>query len=213
MCLINNDAPRLLVACEQSQVVCAAFRRSGYIAYSCDLLPSYGGHPEWHIIGDAAQVVQGNGTFNLENGAQLLIDKNWDMIIAHPPCTMLTHSSAVARSKGLHSDSDIRAACKFFLKMLNAPSDLVAVENPAPMKDLRLPKYNQIIQPYDFGHKFSKRVCLWLRGLPPLLPTHAQHLDHVQWLKHCAGNPRRRSKTFEGIADAMAAQWGEYLMK
>lgn len=199
----------VLVACEQSQVVCAAFRRLGINAFSNDIQGCYGGHPEWHIVGDATRVVRG-GKFILETGASIFCNC-WDMIIAHPPCTMLTHSSAVAYSKGLHTDDDIAEARRFFLEMLNAPALFVAVENPAPMKRAQLPPYNQIVQPYDFGHPFSKRVCLWLRNLPPLLPMRAAYTEHEQWLKHCAGNPRRRSKTFEGIAEAMAHQWGGLL--
>lgn len=198
---------KVLVACECSQVVTFAFRSHGYAAYSCDLVSCYGGHPEWHIVGDAAQVVQGNSIFVTESGAQLVVGE-WSLIIAHPPCTMLTHSSAVAYSKGLHSDDDIEAARCFFMKMLNAPAQHVAVENPAPMARAALPRYNQIIQPYDFGHRYSKRICLWLRDLPPLLPTHAMVVNHVSWLKHCAGNPRRRSHFWSGVADAMASQWG-----
>lgn len=197
----------VLVACECSQVVTSAFRSHGYAAFSCDLVPCYGGHPEWHIIGDAAQVVKGNSVFVTMSGTQIYVDK-WSMIIAHPPCTMLTHSSAVAYSKGLHTDDDIEHARSFFMEMLNAPCDMVAVENPAPMSRAKLPGYNQIIQPYDFGHSYSKRICLWLRNLPPLLPTHARVLNHESWLKHCAGNPRRRSHFWDGVADAMATQWG-----
>lgn len=203
--------PQVLIACEQSQVVCLAFRNAGYEAYSCDILPCYGKHPEWHIVGDAAQVIRGHGEYALENGNKLCVPGFWALIIAHPPCTMLTHSSAVAYSKGLHTDEDIEKARNFFLTMLNAPAQFVAVENPAPMKFIGLPRYNQIVQPYDFGHPYSKRVCLWLRNLPPLLPMRAAYTTHRQWLKHCAGNPRRRSKTFEGIAEAMAIQWGSLL--
>lgn len=203
--------PKVLIACEQSQVVCAAFRYLGYEAYSCDLLPCYGGRPDWHIIGDAAQVVKGENMFRLESGERLVVLGKWAMIIAHPPCTMLTHSSAVALASGKHTLEQVEEARCFFMKMLDAPAEFVAVENPAPMKFIGLPRYNQIIQPYDFGHPFSKRVCLWLRGLPPLLPMRAAYTSHEPWLKHCAGNSRRRSKTFEGIAEAMAHQWGALL--
>lgn len=205
------DFPQVLIACEQSQVVCMAFRKAGYAAYSCDILPCYGGHPEWHIVGDAAQVINGHGEYTLENGTKINVPRSWTLIIAHPPCTMLTHSSAVALSKGLHTKEDIEKARSFFMTMLEAPAQYVAVENPAPMKFIGLPRYNQIVQPYDFGHPFSKRVCLWLRNLPPILPMRAAYTTHRQWLKHCAGNPRRRSKTFEGIAEAMAMQWGSLL--
>lgn len=200
----------VLIACECSQVVCAAFRSAGHEAYSCDLVRCYGGHPEWHIIGDAQHVVRGHAQFVLENGAQLLCPGYWDMIIAHPPCTMLTHSSAVAFAKGLHTMDDVENGAAFFWDILHSPCEYVAVENPAPLKIAQLPPYDQIIQPYQFGHKYSKRVCLWLRGLPQLLPTTAE-MPHEQWLKHCSGTPRRRSKTFEGIAEAMALQWGGLL--
>lgn len=199
----------VLVACEQSQVVCAAFRQLGINAFSNDILECYGGHPEWHILGDAAQVVRG-GVFRTQD-RRLVSVPRWDMIIAHPPCTMLTHCSAVALAKGKHTMEDVRHAASFFMEMLNAPAQFVAVENPAPMKITGLPRYSQIIQPYEFGHEYSKRVCLWLRGLPPLLPMRGYYTQHVQWIKHCAGTPRRRSKTFEGIAEAMAYQWGGLL--
>lgn len=199
---------KVLIACEQSQVVCAAFRNIGIEAYSNDILPCYGNHPEWHIIGDAAQVVKGNNTFSLQNGCTISIKGEWDLIIAHPPCTMLTHSSAVALANGKHTMEDVRRASRFFMEMLNAPCRYVAVENPAPMKIAGLPPYTQVIQPYQFGHPYSKRVCLWLKKLPPLIPMGAYYTEHRQWLNHCAATPRRRSKTFEGIAAAMAAQWG-----
>lgn len=200
----------VLIACECSQVVCSAFRREGHEAYSCDIVPCYGGHPEWHIIYDAQLVVRGHGVFPLEDGAQLVCPGYWDMIVAHPPCTMLTHSSAVALSKGLHSYEDIERAACFFWDILHAPCRFVAVENPAPMRAACLPPYDQIVQPYQYGHEFSKRLCLWLRGLPQLLPMTAE-MPHKQWIKHCAGNARRRSKTFEGVAEAMAKQWGGLL--
>lgn len=199
---------KVLIACEQSQVVCAAFRTIGIEAYSNDILPCYGGHPEWHIIGDAAQVVKGKNKFNLQNDYNVVVEGEWDLIIAHPPCTMLTHSSAVALANGKHTIEDVERAACFFMEMLNAPCRHVAVENPAPMKIAGLPPYAQVIQPYQFGHPYSKRVCLWLKNLPPLLPMGAYYTTHRQWIKHCAGSPRRRSKTFEGIAAAMAAQWG-----
>lgn len=201
----------ILVACERSQEIATAFRRLGFSAYSCDIEKTYGGHPEYHIIGDAAQVVQGRGVWVTEGGFPVCIEQNWDMIIAHPPCTMLTHSSAVALSKGMHSYVDVLEAARFFLLMLSAPARYICVENPAPMSIAQLPPYSQIINPFDFGHPYSKRWCLWLRGLPPLLPTHGRYIEHKQWLKHCAGNSRRRSHTFSGIAAAMAEQWGGLL--
>lgn len=203
--------PKVLVACEQSQVVCTAFRRLGFEAYSNDIMPCYGGHPEWHILGDAQLVVQGRNVFGLESGGTVEVPGLWSLIIAHPPCTMLTHASALALSQGRHTMEDVRKGAQFFMAMLMAPSLHVAVENPAPLRIANLPRYNQILQPYEFGHKFSKRVCLWLRNLPPLLPMRGYCVEHEQWLKHCASSSRRRSKTFEGIAEAMAYQWGDLL--
>lgn len=199
---------KVLVACECTQVVCAAFRDIGIEAYSNDLLPCLGFHPEWHIIGDARKIVKGGHSFTTEFGNIVTIKDEWDLIIAHPPCTMLTHSSAVALSKGLHTIKDIEEARSFFMDILNAPAKRVAVENPAPMKICNLPPYTQIIQPYQFGHPYSKRVCLWLRNLPPLLPMRGYYVKHQQWLRHCSKAQHRRARTFDGIAEAMAEQWG-----
>lgn len=204
-------APKVLIACEQSQVVCTAFRHLGFEAYSNDIMPCYGGHPEWHIIGDAQLVVQGRSAFDLESGGTVEVPGLWSLIIAHPPCTMLSHVSAVALSQGKHTLEDVQKGAQFFMAMLTAPALHVAVENPAPMRVAGLPRYNQIVQPYEFGHEFSKRVCLWLRNLPPLLPMRGYYVEHKQWHKHCASGARRRSKTFEGVAEAMANQWGDLL--
>ena len=202
---------KVLIACEQSQTVCKAFRAHGIEAYSNDIQPCYGGHTEWHILGNALDVIDGNGLFQLENGDQVYISGRWDLLIAHPPCTMLTHSSSVAFASGKHSYVGVLEGARFFLRMLAANCQHIAVENPAPMKIAGLPMYSQIIQPYQFGHPFSKRVCLWLRNLPPLIPMTGYFTTHKQWLLHCASSSRRRSKTFEGIAEAMAAQWGSIL--
>ena len=197
----------VLIACEESQTICKAFRQYGCAAYSCDLQKCSGGRPEWHILGDAEIVVEGCAAYTLETGEQVIIPNRWDLIIAHPPCTFLTHSSAVALSQGKHTMSQVEEAARFFMKMLNAPANCVAVENPAPLKICGLPKYSQTIQPYNFGHIYSKRVCLWLKNLPPLLPTHGMVINHIPWLGHCSSRSKRRSKTFEGIAQAMALQW------
>lgn len=201
----------ILIACEQSQTVCMAFRRLGFSAFSNDIQKCYGGHPEWHILGDALIAIQAAQLVTLETGNKLRTP-HWDLIIAHPPCTMLTHSSAVALSQGKHTMEDVNLGAQFFMAMLKAPCPRVAVENPAPMKIANLPRYNQIINPYEFGHPYSKRVCLWLKNLPPILPT-CYNPRHEPWLLHCAGNSRRRSKTFEGIAQAMAEQWGAQIVK
>ena len=200
----------VLVACEASQEVCIAFRRLGAEAYSCDIECCYGGHPEWHILGDARIAVKGGCSMMLESGAQLLLPSRWDLVIAHPPCTMLTHASAVRYVSGEHTDKDIEEARGFFMEMYNANADCVAVENPAPLKRAALPPYDQIIQPYMFGEKYSKRICLWLRNLPPIFPTLGYSDVHVPWLKHCSGNARRRSKTFPKVAQVLAENWIKY---
>lgn len=202
----------LLVACECSQEVCAAFRLLGCMAFSNDIEPCYGGHPEWHIIGDAREVVKGNAQFVLQNGERIDFFQNWTMLIAHPPCKMLTHSSAVALAKGLHTLEDVQQGAQFFMEMLNAPVEHIVVENPAPMKIAGLPRYNQIVQPYQFGERFSKRICLWLKNVPMLIPTIGYSDEHLSWLNHCAGNSRRRSKTFPKVAQVMAENW-YYLLK
>lgn len=201
---------RILVACEESQAVCKAFRKIGHEAYSCDIEPCSGGHPEWHLQVDALEMLK----------------LPWDMIIAHPPCTYLTNAGAVRmRVNGEVVPERYEKAMEakaFFMKFLEADCPHIAVENPTPMKLVGLPPYTQAIQPYEFGHPYSKRTCLWLKGLPPLRPTEIVE-NHVPFVnggcKDANGNYRRfqgrkerdaktRSKTFPGIAQAMAEQWG-----
>lgn len=201
---------RVLVACEESQAVCKAFRAKGHEAYSCDLEAPSGGHPEWHLQVDALQMLK------LE----------WDLIIAHPPCTYLTNAGAVRmRVNGKVVKERYERAMQakdFFLKFLYAKCPKIAVENPTPMKLIGLPPYTQAIQPYEYGHPYSKRTCLWLKGLPKLVPTKIMeyHEPYVNGgCKDAHGNYRRfqgrnerdsktRAKTFPGIAAAMAEQWG-----
>lgn len=201
---------KVLVACEESQRVCISFRERGHEAYSCDIQNCSGGHPEWHIKDDALTV----------------INDGWDIIIAHPPCTYLTSASAVRmRVKGEIVQERYEKAMEakeFFLQFLNADCPKICVENPVPLKLVGLPPYTQIIQPYQFGEPWSKRTCLWLKGLPKLEPTEII-ADHQPWVnggcKDAHGNyrkfqgrkerdPKNRAKTFWGIARAMAEQWG-----
>lgn len=201
---------KILVACEESQAVCKAFRALGHEAYSCDILPCSGGHPEWHIQGDVLEQ----------------LNKGWDMMIAHPPCTYLSNASATRLfpKKVLNQERYQKGLLgkEFFMKLLNADIPMICVENPVASKIYELPPYSQIIQPYEYGHPYSKRTCLWLKGLPRLKPTNI--VESVgSWVSGGAKNKdgtRRintgmkfrdsvsRSKTFQGIADAMAAQWG-----
>ena len=231
---------RVLVACEESQRVCIEFRKLGYEAYSCDVIDPSGGHPEWHIKGDALKIInpsvyenhyEGFGSFTgiqfcTMDGEEHEFSGRWDLIIAHPPCTYLTNASAVRmRVKGeivKERYEKAMQAKEFFLRFLSADCPCIAVENPTPMKLVGLPPYTQAIQPYQFGHPYSKRTCLWLKGLPSLVPTEIcdHHEPYVNGgCKDAYGNYRKfqgrkerdpitRAKTFPGIARAMAEQWG-----
>ena len=219
---------KILVACEESQTVCKAFREKGHEAYSCDIQDCSGGHPEWHIKGDALPLINGNTDFTTCDGTVHKIEGKWDMLIAHPPCTYLSNAGAARLFpvKGLMSVERYKKgleAKKFFMQFLNANCPRIAVENPISTKIFDLPKYTQIIQPYEHGHPYSKKTCLWLIGLPKLQPTNIVTENIVSWVsggsKDSHGNPRRqsgtkirdaktRSKTFPGIAAAMAEQWG-----
>lgn len=219
---------KVLIACEESQRVCCAFRELGHEAYSCDIQECSGGHPEWHIRGDVLLIIDGHCSFFTEDGMLHFIEEKWDLLIAHPPCTYLTNASAVRMRVNGEIVQDryekMLQGKKFFLKMLNADCDCIAVENPVPMKLCGLPPYTQIIQPWQFGDMWTKRTCLWLKNLPQLTPWITIKPQGVYpWVnggcKDSHGNYRRfqgrkerdpkiRSKTFPGIAKAMAEQWG-----
>ena len=199
---------RVLVACEESQAVCKSFRELGHKAYSCDLQECSGGHPEWHIKGDALKVL------NLPI---------WDLVIAHPPCTYLSNAGArFLYPKGVLNEERYKKGLEgkdFFMKFFNAKCPHIAIENPVASKIYGLPKHSQEIQPYMFGHPFKKKTRLWLKGLPQLKPT---NIVTVSESTKVAGNwfnkggkqrQKNRSKTFEGIARAMATQWSEYILK
>jgi len=151
---------KVLVACEESQEVCKAFRALGHEAYSCDILPCSGGHPEWHIQGDA--IIEA-------------YSGKYDMMIAHPPCTYLSNAGAChLYPKGVLNEERLTKgidAVYFFRRLLDAPIPRICVENPVQSKVFGIEKYTQIIQPYQFGHPMAKKTCLWLKGLPPLIPT------------------------------------------
>ena len=201
---------KVLIACEESQAVCIEFRILGHEAYSCDILPCSGGHPEWHIQGDVLEQ----------------LDKGWDMMLAFPPCTHLAVSGA-AWFEEKRKDGRQREGIDFFMAMINAPIDKIAVENPVCIMSSIYRKPDQIIHPYYFGDAESKATCLWLKNLPLLF--HAKNEDlfvkkitHVEPeyiitrtgnkynpLHHLgSGHSKERSKTFPGIAKAMATQWG-----
>ena len=220
----------VLVACEESQRVCMAFRERGHRAFSCDILPCSGGHPEWHIQDDVIPLLNGDCVFKTADTHTHTQRGKWDLIIAHPPCTYLSNAGACRMYKvvdGVHHINKDRYAKmlngrQFFLSMLNADCDRIAVENPTPLRICKLPEPTQAIQPYEYGHPYSKRTLLWLKGLPPLKPTNILK-EHKPWLpsntsafaKGSGGSrgsirgTKNYSKTFPGIASAMADQWGD----
>ena len=218
---------KVLVACEESQAVCIAMRKRGHEAYSCDMQEPSGGHPEWHILGDVLPIINGNCAFTTMGGVHVEVNGPWDLIVAHPPCTYMANSSAVRmRVKGeIQPERYAKAmeAKAFFMAIYNAECPRICIENPTPLRIVGLPPYDQVIQPYEYGHPYSKRTCLWLKGLPHLQPTNI--LDHHEPYvnggnKDAHGNYRQfkgrnerdqktRSKTFRGVAEAMADQWGK----
>lgn len=204
---------KVLVACEESQRVCMAFREKGHEAYSCDIQECSGGHPEWHIHGDVLP----------------LLKEKWDLIIAHPPCQFLTNTGNCYFNvekygqKAIQRAKDREEAFEFFMRFANANCDKICIENPIGYPNTHYRKPDQIIQPWQFGHPFTKATCLWLKGLEPLKPfvtekpqncksyAHETMIDErgktISWTSELCR--KLRSKTFEGIAEAMAEQWGK----
>ena len=205
----------VLVACEESQTVCKAFRELGHEAYSCDIQDCSGGHPEWHLKQDVLP----------------LLHQHWDLIIAHPPCTYMSKAGArwMYPTAGNLSEERYKLsqqAKDFFMEFYNCDCEHVAIENPVPLKVVGLPKPTQSIQPYEFGEPYSKKTLLWLKGLPLLKPTNIL-TEHTPWMPSNTGgfsrgqggsrgiahDPKTASKTFQGIANAMAKQWSNYLLQ
>jgi len=222
---------KVLVACEESQVVCTAFREKGHEAYSCDLVDPSGGHPEWHVKGDCIALLNG-AKFQTMDGVEHEV-KRWDLIIAHPPCDHLAVSGA-KWFEGKRNDGRQREAIEFFCQFFNADCDRVAIENPVNIisgnyvrewfpeiaEKYDLPrKPDQIIHPYFFGDPFEKKTCLWLKGLHKLKATEMVEPPARQvcksgktlptWYSNAkhADRKRIRAKTFPGFAAAMADQW------
>lgn len=207
---------RVLVACEESQEVCKAFRALGHEAYSCDIEPCSGGHPEWHIQDDAKRIIDGykHGYgcpfFVTNDGKTHDMPERWDMILAFPPCTHLAVSGA-RWFEQKRKDGRQQAAIDFFMRFVNADCDYIAIENPVGIMSTYYRKPDQIIQPWMFGHGETKATCLWLKGLPPLEPTDiVDGREQRVWkMPPSADRAKLRSKTFPGIAKAMAEQWGD----
>lgn len=207
---------KVLVACEESQAVCKAFRALGHEAYSCDLLPCSGGHPEWHIQDDALKVAYSG---------------EWDLMVAHPPCTFLStvanrwysekHLSSVLQFERERRLNNRAAAIRFAIKLMEAPIEKIAMENPVGVLSTQFRKPDQLIHPYFFGDPHQKQTHLWLKNLPVLtyepspkpepvyrLRSNGKPISFVESLGRHPERAKMRSKTFPGIAQAMATQWG-----
>lgn len=204
---------KVLIGCEESQAVCKAFRARGIEAYSCDLQPCSGGHPEWHLQGDVLSIVM-----------------CWDLIIAFPPCTHLSGAGAPSW-KEKQKDGRQQQAIEFVKRIWDLPAKMIAIENPTGKLNTAWRKPDQIINPFQFGDPYKKRTCLWLKNLPPLKPTNVVEPEFHFCSNSTRGgklkngtrkksklpirkawdNSTERSKTFPGIANAMAEQWYKLL--
>lgn len=222
---------KVLVACEESQRVCTAFRELGHEAYSADIQEPSGGHPEWHILGDVLEVLNPKDhlgdfeapdqyiSFKTMDGAYHEV-KKWDIIIAHPPCTHLAVSGARWFKEGVKPISLQDQAAEFFMKFINAECEHIAVENPVCVMSTRYRKPDQIINPWQFGHLEQKKTCLWLKNLPKLHETNNVYEEMMKlpekerakcwWLG--SNHSKERSKTYFGIARALAEQYSEYVL-
>ena len=207
---------KILVACEESQAVTIELRRLGHEAYSCDIIECSGGHHEWHIRWDALALINGNCSFLTCDGELHSIEGKWDMLIAHPPCTHLAVSGARWFKEGKKPLWLQDEAAEFFMMFVNADCERIAIENPVCIMSTRYRKPDQIINPWQFGHPEQKKTCLWLKGLPLLRETENVY-DYMMTLpvkqrtriwQLGSNHAKERSKTFPGIAKAMAEQWG-----
>lgn len=210
---------KILVACEESQAVTIELRKLGHDAYSCDIQECSGGHPEWHMKSDVLPILNGNCVFTtMDNKTHKIVGK-WDMIIAFPPCTHLCNTGQRWFTEGRKDRKLQYDAIDFFMSIVNADCDKIAIENPVGIMSTRYRKPDQIINPFEFGHTECKKTCLWLKGLPKLNPTKivpAEERTQNIWKavfdgKQYAWNDplvaKLRSKTFKGVAIAMATQW------
>lgn len=217
---------QILVACEESQTVTIELRKKGHDAFSCDLQKQSGGFPEWHIVGDCLPLLNGNCTFETEDGKTHEITGRWDMIIAHPPCTYLTVTGnkwfkPEYKDRFPMREKDREEAIAFFFEFVNADCDKIAIENPVGIMSTIYRRPDQYVEPFEYGHNVKKKTCLWLKGLNPLTPTEIVEPEIVTFRSgkrmskwYCDASSLKpeerakvRSKTFSGIAKAMAEQW------
>jgi len=211
--MMKKSKLKVLVACEESQAVTKEFRLLGHEAYSCDVIDCSGGHPEWHIKGDVLKE----------------LNKGWDLMVAHPPCTYLSISGSrwlynKDGSKNVERWINREKALDFVRELLNAPIEHIALENPVSVISSQIRKPDNVIEPYQFGHGETKRTCLWLKNLPKLKPTKiVEGRETKIWNgmkddtgKKLAWNSKEikiaRSKTYKGIAEAIAMQWSSYVL-
>lgn len=203
---------KVLISCEESQTVCKEFRKLGHEAYSCDVLPCSGGHPEWHIQNDVLNIL-GKNFWNQNKG--------WDLMIAFPPCTDLSYAG-VRWFKQKIADGRQQKAIEFFMKLANSKIDKICLENPLGVISKEWRKHDQIINPFNFGHRERKRTCLWMKNLPLLIPTNEVKPEEPVSIDKTTGHKRyftdainrssiQRSKTFPGIAKAFAQQYHEFI--
>lgn len=227
---------KVLVACEESQAVTKEFRAKGHEAYSCDIIECSGGHPEWHIKADVLPILNGNCQFETTDGEKHNLDGKWDMIIAFPPCTYLTNAGTRHFSLKCNSVEKVEKRIKlrsqakdFFMKFVEADCDKIVIENPVGFMNSNYRKPDQIVHPYYFGDNAKKRTCFWIKGLEKLNYTNVlpepspmyicegekSKGKKIGWCEGMRGikggqeeRAKARSKTFPGIAKAMAEQWG-----
>lgn len=204
---------KVLIACEESQAECIAFRELGHEAYSCDIKECRrGGHPEWHIAGDVLPLLDGLEYFVTQDGQPHHVE-SWDLIIAHPPCTYLCKVGAVWMTKDGHTDPRryclMKMARDFFFRCLRANGSYIAVENPLPLAIAQLPKPSFFIQPSWFGVKYTKKTLYWVKNLPPIMPE-IEHPHPKEFVRSSRGHYRAR--TFPEVARAIAKQWSEYIL-
>ena len=220
----NRKKLNVLIACEESQAECIAFRELGHNAYSCDIQkckPS--GQPDWHIVGDVTPYLEGRTTFKTQSGKKGKVS-HWDLIIAHPPCTFLCRLSScqlykepttecIVNGQEIIANEDridgMRKGRAFFMKCLNAKANYVAVENPIPMRLANLPRPSCYADPSWFGVKYTKKTCYWLKNLPPIMAgvQFPQPKSYVN-----ASRGKYRSRTFPQLAKAIASQWSQYIL-
>lgn len=203
----------VLIACEESQAECTAFRSLGHNAYSCDIQPCRpSGNPHWHIQGDVTPLLQGATQFTTQAGETISVPY-WDLIIAHPPCTYLCKVSSVHMVKNGVIQKDryekMLAAREFFFQCLNAKAPYIAVENPLPMRRAELPKPSCFLHPSWFGVKYTKKTLFWLKNLPPIM-AELDYPDAKEFVRASRG--KYRSRTFPQVAAAIARQWSQYIL-